>query len=364
MAFGSSAGLISIRDENGDELDRWEALNGGIWSVNWSEDNLFSCDSDGWVRLWTPSDPGPVGKTLPKADYLVWKGNELIGFNSLGTWRYSNDGNLSETKRNFGKIVAATDTIAVSKETEDIVKVHRLDPKKKSLSFIDLPTNHSIKEIELSANGTYLAISWWPEDSDSSTGRLCIWNVAENKVTWLQQAPDYISALAFFKDEFLAASGRGGSLTVWRVDDGKLMNQLKDDNGIPIEALAFADRENLLTGNLRGFIELHRVGKLGVSISRTEIPTGAIRDIAATIDGNIIATDVDGANWFDASLTYKGKLLNTEGSLDKAWNISVSPKGKSVAFKLQSGKTVLVPLAIEEWVTAARARAIVGTGSM
>ncbi|MEE8575038.1 MAG: WD40 repeat domain-containing protein [Thermodesulfobacteriota bacterium] len=356
VAFGSSAGVVTVFNDKGTLKDRWQGVRGGVWVLKWRGDELFSGGSDGWLRKWAPGEPGPLTRALPKAEAFSWEGSSLRSFSHSSSWLDDGKG-IGTVVADYKNIKAAAGKVAVIM-TERSVALQMLSGER--LDFPDFPDRHKASKVTISPDGQYVAIYFSDKDPSPGIGKIAIWNWSEEEVRWLSEIPAYPKAMAFYRSSLFAAAGAGSRLGVWKVDDGVLVADREENLSAPVYALAFLDDKILVAGSLMGRIELLPIDDLKITMEESTVPVGAVSHIAILRDRSIISIDGDGIAWFDSELKFKGRLLVTTENLEDARYAEPDPSGNWLAVKLQSRRVVLVPLDLKRWIEVARKRATIG----
>ena len=86
---GEHSLVASILD--GQLLDKLSAPPGSGHNLAWSDQLLFSANSDGYVMSWRPISPGPLVRQLPDAKVLSVIENQILGIDPEILWTSANN---------------------------------------------------------------------------------------------------------------------------------------------------------------------------------------------------------------------------------------------------------------------------------
>mgnify|MGYP001371462340 CR=1 FL=1 len=348
LAAASSSGEIIIYNSSGTAIDRWQAVSGGVWKMQWLGDSLISGGSDGWIRSWMPNQSGAAWKKYRKADDFYWHKEELIGIDSNNIY------NLKTGKQLASISNWASDKVQDASHYGILtIKSNRLHFYKSGtyalIAFPEVTDSLRVSASKVSEDGAIVVTSWRPISAYSPLmrGAVSIWNTIDNSVKWLDSIPDFPESIAILNNELLACSG-SDAMCIWEIKTNKLISKTGGYSMKPIKKLAFLDRDQIVIGYLMGKIQVVSTKTQNKILYGSEIPTGSIYDLCVLKDNSIITIDVDGIRWFDKQLNYLGPLVNTKGSRSIISKVSVSDSNELLGLKVRSGEIETVSLNVLE----------------
>ncbi|MEP2705026.1 MAG: TIR domain-containing protein [Roseibium sp.] len=339
VAAGDLDGNVTIFDMRGDVDDRIDASAAAIFELVAGQERLFSAGSDGWVRSWRPSVPGPLSEALPPADHLFWFDGALWGVQETGGWMMV-ETIKTPVPHNFGRIEAARAGSVVSFENEvvqvTVIGANHMVTKRK---FPEALPAHRARTVAISDDGTMIAIAWWPRNWSEESARVSVWNLTSDSVIWLPLPLDAPKALAFGQSRQLAAMD-DDQLAVWDLASRGLIAGMPQAVGTdPVNTIVFSEDGRLVLGGLDGFVALHDLANPGVVLARNPGRGSAISHLSV-VDGAIFAVDQTGVRRFNETLIYLGPVVYTGSLQIGVRSTAPHPSGKVLAVALQGGSAI------------------------
>lgn len=275
VAFGDSGGTVHVYE--GDlsaQVDTLDAVEGGVWALQWEGADLWTTGSDGFLRRWRPAGwPAHVRRVTA----------ETPATSAV---------NLDDARCRVKSLLAGPSGCA------------RLADRTPTREARQLPEWPDCPPLLHTASG---------------------WRA-------LEDGPAYPDALTVCPDGSVAAVGpedsyRSVLLVRWDAKGEHLSSE--ELMTPPVTSIACAADGTIALGGLHNTVTLKRAG---MEPLESALVTGAVTDMRFLPDGSLVTLDVDAIRWFGPDLGYRGPLVRMSGANRYADALHASRGARSIRF--------------------------------
>ena len=337
------SGLVDLRDaETGESVRAFTGHDVDINDVGFSPDGsvLVTTGDDGLVRMWDPAT-GELRAEFQGALGPVWG----VAFSPDGTRVASSW--VGEDRIRVLDVSTGEAILEVEAVTRPLGDPASFSPDGDQLAI----TNRSEVEVLEVATGEVVlrfqpnteeavAVAWSPDGQWIASSSLGV----ETRVTDAETGLDHISmpreagevfALEWSRETGQLATGaRDGTVRVWEVDDGEVVEQVAVSSPEGVGGIAFSpDGTRILSGDVTVTdAEVWDIGLAGgVEWANVPTSTGGLAKAAFTPDGDRVVVSGHDAEAVVWHLDTGSTRATLGADQDSAFEIDVSPDGDLVA---------------------------------
>jgi WD40 repeat protein len=348
VAYSPDGNLLAVASPTGiDFLDArsYEKISSintdfGVLRIAFSPDSkiIASGSEDKNLRIWNVSD-GTLLQTLKGHTWTIYgvdfssDGKLLVSGaidNTIRLWRVSDWSELLTIRGHSSDVF----DVAFSPNGEIIASASRDE----TVALWNAKNGSLLKKLT-GARGDILSVSFSPDGTmlaDNGNGDIRIWSVDDGTLLRTIQTNDAMK-VQFSPDGETVASGHyDGTVNLWRVYDGELVQSFKGHTYNTWSVTFSPDGSRIGTGGWDGTARIWRVSDAELLKSLDDY-SGAIEVLKLSPDGSILASSTEDHKINLWSIQEKKLLWSLEGHPYTAVSMEFSPDGDLLASGSQDG---------------------------